>query len=119
PIAAISRGAALYGSSLVNSTDKKSRQKCVIGSRVLKFTYGIEVLSPLMYGDPIEKMVPTLHGLSIPKFHTIAKRGTVVKIDEEFVVSDLGLCDPYQTSGEFEIYYTREYESKFCDDDGM
>ena len=110
PIAAISRGAALYG---------LNGPKYVIGSRVLKFTYGIEVLHPIMYGDPIEKLVPTIYGPFIPRFSIIAKRGTVVKIDEEFTVDDLSLCHPFQTSGEFEIYYTREYEPRFCDDDGM
>ncbi|RIA79985.1 hypothetical protein C1645_839498 [Glomus cerebriforme] len=44
PIAAISRGAALYGLSLKNSAfdlDRMSSLKFVIDNRVLKYTYGI------------------------------------------------------------------------------
>ena len=115
PIAAISRGAALYGFSLINSADKKNNTKCVIGSRVLKFTYGIEVLRPLMPGDPIEKGVLSLFGISVLAFRSIAKRGTVVKIDEEFIIDGLGPSHPFQTQGEFKIYYTREYDPEFSE----
>src|SRR6266540_3623380 len=47
PIAAVSRGAAIYGISLNNADNYVGANgiKCVISSRVLKFTYGIKTLS--------------------------------------------------------------------------
>jgi hypothetical protein len=43
PTAAISRGATLYGLSLINSVYNNSYKSChVISSRILKYTYGIK-----------------------------------------------------------------------------
>lgn len=118
PIAAISYGAAIYGLSLNNSDNMRNMDglKCIINSRVLKFTYGIEVLSLWRPGDPIEKRIGRNATL---RFLTVAKRGTEAKVDEEFTVDELSPCCSCQTSGVFEIYYTREYEGKYCDDSGM
>jgi hypothetical protein len=44
-MAAISRGAALYGLSItikLNDLNNLENMKCVISSRVLKYTYGIK-----------------------------------------------------------------------------
>jgi molecular chaperone DnaK (HSP70) len=45
PMAAISRGAALYGLSIkLNDLNNLENMKCVISSRVLKYTYGIRLV---------------------------------------------------------------------------
>ncbi|PKY56879.1 hypothetical protein RhiirA4_508425 [Rhizophagus irregularis] len=57
PIAAVLRGAAIYGKSLQESKNMKNMNnlKCVIATRVLNYTFGIRI-SPLWeYGDPIDR----------------------------------------------------------------
>ncbi|CAB5380726.1 unnamed protein product [Rhizophagus irregularis] len=58
PTATISRGAAMYGLSLFSGEDPsiKKGSKSVIGSRVLKNTYGVDVLRPYSPGDPKERV---------------------------------------------------------------
>ncbi|RIA82056.1 hypothetical protein C1645_809790 [Glomus cerebriforme] len=119
PTAAISRGAAIYG---LDFSEDKSISKSIIGSRVLKHTYGINVLRPWVRGDPTDKIVPSIfYGVAILGFHCIAKRGTVAKIDDEFPTEEFSVSPshPFQTAGVFEIYYTREFEGEFSHDPGM
>ncbi|RIA87526.1 hypothetical protein C1645_777105 [Glomus cerebriforme] len=120
PIAAISRGAAIYGISFNNNAENYSNVdeiRCIISSRVLKFTYGIEVGSVWTEDDPEERR--TFDGY-IEKFKCVAKRGTSVLIDEDIII-DRPLYPRYssQTSVDFDIYYTREFDAEFCDDPGM
>ncbi|RIA91787.1 hypothetical protein C1645_766521 [Glomus cerebriforme] len=100
PIAAVSRGAAIYGLGFKNMDDDElDGLMFAIDSRILKLTYGIKILKP---GDPKFR------------FHLIAKRGTKVQINEEFSVK-VRPSFPFQTCGVFEIYCTREYDAKYCD----
>ncbi|CAG8607046.1 14532_t:CDS:2 [Funneliformis mosseae] len=117
PIAAISRGAAIYGINLHNADNySPDGIKCIISSRVLKFTYGIKTASKWKKDDPKERRTFDGH---IYRFSCVAKRGTKTLVDKEIVIDDLIPQYPFQTVGIFQIYYTREYEAKFCDEDGM
>ncbi|RIA79986.1 hypothetical protein C1645_882415 [Glomus cerebriforme] len=117
PIAAISRGAALYGLSIKNSAsdlDRMSSLKFVINERVIKFTYGVKVNPEWEDGNPIERR----DNGRILKFRCMARRGTVVKPNQEFTSNFLPVY-PAQDAMQFCIYYTTEYSAQYCDEDGM
>ncbi|GBC30472.2 hypothetical protein GLOIN_2v1486447 [Rhizophagus irregularis DAOM 181602=DAOM 197198] len=107
PIAAISRGAVMYGLSL-----KKGN---VISTRILKYTYGIEVVNYWMDGDPISRK---LHNGRIVRFHCLARRGTQVETNET-VKTFFTPLSPLQTRISFNIFFTKEYNAKYCDEPGM
>ncbi|EXX75123.1 uncharacterized protein OCT59_021705 [Rhizophagus irregularis] len=116
PIAATSRGAALYGFSLFNSkNDNMKVTRCIIATRILKYTYGIKVRNYWLEGDPIERKI---RDGRIDRFHCIAKRGIQVNANEEFTTFFTPLS-PMQTRVCFKIYYTKEYSAKYCDEPGM
>ncbi|CAB5192632.1 unnamed protein product [Rhizophagus irregularis] len=111
PMAAISRGATLYGVSLFNpENDNMKVTRCLITTRILKYTYGIK-----MEGDPIERK---LRNGCIDRFHCIAKRGTQVDTNEEFTTFFTPLS-PMQAKVCFKIYYTTKDDAKYCDEPGM
>ncbi|GBB85959.1 hypothetical protein RclHR1_01240010 [Rhizophagus clarus] len=119
PIAAISRGAAIYGLSIrlndLNNIGNDDNMKCVISSRVLKYTYGISYFTKWKEGDPAHKKD---YSGNIKKFHCLAKRGTKLDINQEIET----FCGPlfaHQKSLINEIYYTQEYDGEYCDDPGM
>ncbi len=66
--------------------------------------------------DPKERR--TFDGC-IARFSCVARRGTKTSIDKEFTIDHLTPHYPFQTVAAFQIYYTREYNAEFCDDDGM
>ncbi|CAB4375394.1 unnamed protein product [Rhizophagus irregularis] len=118
PMAAISRGATLYGLSMKNSepnSDNKDLPKFVINERVLKYTYGIRISPLWKEGDPIERKRSNGR---IRKFRYMARRGTKVKVDQEFTIKQSPVS-PEQDSIKFVIYYTTKYDAKYCDEDGM
>ncbi|RHZ72295.1 hypothetical protein Glove_243g59 [Diversispora epigaea] len=117
PIKAISHGAAIYGSSFANMDDilDMGGLKFVIESRILKFTYGIKILSVWKEGDPIDKK----HDSALFRFKRIAKRGEEAKLNQEFSQNNLYPAVAFQTCALFEIYYTHEFDPKFCDEPGM
>ncbi|PKY37991.1 hypothetical protein RhiirA4_500116 [Rhizophagus irregularis] len=116
PIAATLRGATLYGLSLKNSdNDNFDNFHYVISNRILKYTYGIKVRNYWMEGDPIERKI---RDGRIDRFHCLARRGVQVDINEEFTTFFTPLS-PMQSSVSFRIYYTTEYNAKYCDEHGM
>ncbi|CAB5127500.1 actin-like ATPase domain-containing protein [Rhizophagus irregularis] len=119
PIAAIVRGAAIYGKSLQRSRNLKNMNnvKCVIATRVLNHTFGIK-LHPIWnpFGDPINRL--TADG-RIAKFCCIVERKTEVTIDQEFKVEDVLPVYSNQTKLRFEIFYTKEQSADYCDEPGM
>ncbi|RGB33496.1 hypothetical protein C1646_788695 [Rhizophagus diaphanus] len=118
PIAAVVRGAAIYGKSLNESRNlgKLNNSKCVIATRVLKHTFGTKV-SPLWdRGDPLERM--SFDG-RVDKFYRIVERKTEVAMDQEFKIEDLVPVYSDQTGLNFEIYYTKEQDAVYCDELGM
>ncbi|GBB95722.1 hypothetical protein RclHR1_00260027 [Rhizophagus clarus] len=117
-LAAVSRGATLYGKSLYESRNLKNmnNSKCVIVTRVLKYTFGIKVSPLCEYGDPLDRL--TSDG-RIHKFLRIVERKTEVTIGQEFIVENLIPICPDQTQMSFEIYYTNEQNAVYCDEPGM
>jgi hypothetical protein len=66
-------------------------------------------------GDPIERK---LRDGGIDKFHCLVKRGAEIRVDETFITTFTPL-NPIQTKVSFRIYYTTEYDAKYCDEPGM
>ncbi|CAI2182234.1 1075_t:CDS:2 [Funneliformis geosporum] len=101
--AAISRGATIYGLGF-NEIDRLDMdgQFSNIESRLLQFTYGI-------------KFWKSDEGFL---FKCLARRGKEVKINEEFSVR-VRPSHPFQSTGIFEIYYTRSFSAKTCEEAGM
>jgi len=114
PIAAISRGAALYGLSMINSAPN-SVKPFVIKNRILKYTYGIRISPKWKDGDPIERK--ELDGCFL-KFARMVKRGDVVGVNEEFTLDTVPVF-PNQNSVNFHIFYTTKISARYCDEDGM
>ncbi|PKY56643.1 actin-like ATPase domain-containing protein [Rhizophagus irregularis] len=118
PIAAISRGAALYGLSMIKSApnlDRMGSLKFVINERRLKYTYGIRVSPEWKDGDPIERKDSNGR---IHKFFAMARRGTMVKPNQEFTSNIVPVYEK-QDAIDFFIYYTTKYNAQYCDEDGM
>ncbi|CAG8504999.1 9396_t:CDS:2 [Funneliformis mosseae] len=119
PMAAIARGAAIYGLSIrsnnLNNLGNDDNLKCIISSRILKYTYGIKVRSVWKNGDPISRKT---HGGYIEKYDCLAKRGTKMEVNNE-VTRTYHPCYADQTEILYSVYYTREYDGVYCDDPGM
>ncbi|CAB4437265.1 unnamed protein product [Rhizophagus irregularis] len=119
PTAAISRGAAIYGLSIrlndLNNIGNDDNMKCVISSRVLKYTYGMKVIPKWEEGDPIHRKI---YDDRIEKFDCLATRGTKMDINQEITSTRLPYCSE-QKSMFFGLYYTEEYDGTYCDDPGM
>ncbi|GBB95727.1 hypothetical protein RclHR1_00260032 [Rhizophagus clarus] len=116
PIAAISRGAALYGLSMAKSApnlDRMNSLKFVINERKLKYTYGIRVSREWKEGDPIERKRSNGR---IYKFCSLARRETVVKVNQEFTL-DIAPERASQDTITFHIYYTTKNSAQYCDED--
>ncbi|CAI2191098.1 6327_t:CDS:2, partial [Funneliformis geosporum] len=115
----IARGAAIYGLSIrsnnLNNIGNDDNLKCIISSRILKYTYGIKVHSVWVNGDPVNRK--TSDGY-IEKYDCLAKRGTKMEVNQE-VTRTYHPIYPNQTAILFSVYYTREYNGKYCDDPGM
>ncbi|RIA90035.1 hypothetical protein C1645_738170 [Glomus cerebriforme] len=114
PVAAVVRGATLYGLSLYNKlNDMRNNEnvRFVLKNRKLNFTYGIKVLKWFRNGDPPERK----SGDHIQKFHRIAKRDDVVDIDKEIRVYNLCPVSEFQASATFYIYCTKDDDPEYCD----
>jgi len=118
PVAAIVRGAAIYGLSLQNSsnTDKMNNLMLMISTRTLKFTYGIKVLNKWNNDHPLHRKV---YNDRIYLFYSLAKRGTEVKVDQKFSSKGYKPFFSHQTGLDFEVFKTSEYDAKYCDEPGM
>ncbi|CAG8554776.1 11376_t:CDS:2, partial [Scutellospora calospora] len=104
PIAAIVRGAVSYGLDMT-----------IVKSRVLRYTYGIMSLPDWKPGDPKDRKTPDG---KIYRFHTLIQRGKEVNVNEE--VSDLlRVAYPDQRDMRMDIYVTRSYNAKYCDEPGV
>jgi hypothetical protein len=106
PIAAISRGAVIYGLS-IKSGDH------AISSKVLKYTYGFKSLSIWKEGiDPLERKIS---GGRICKFSPLVKRGTEVKVDQVFSSNGHEIF-LFSVKLIFQIYKTPKYNAEYCDE---
>ena len=118
PIAAVIRGATLYGKNLKETENLKNmdKSKYIIASRVCNYTFGILLSYVWEPGDPIDRM--TLDG-RIRKFCCMVERGTEVTIDQEFAVEKVFPIYRNQTKLKFEVYYTKKQNVTYCDEPGM
>ncbi|CAG8749786.1 22224_t:CDS:2 [Cetraspora pellucida] len=104
PIAAVVRGALLYG-----------LDTAIVKSRVLRYTYGIRSLPDWQHGDPVNRRTPDG---KIFRFHTLIQRGQKVDVNKE--VSDiLRVAHANQKDMCMDLYVTRAYEAKYCDEPGV
>ncbi|CAB5392439.1 unnamed protein product [Rhizophagus irregularis] len=101
PITAVVRGAVQYGLNMRT-----------IQTRVLRYTYGVQVLKKWKKGDDPRRK--THNGLKFC-FHELAKRGTEVKVNQTFgyVAKPSSLNQIDMT---FNIYATTNFDAKYCDD---
>ncbi|RGB25599.1 hypothetical protein C1646_675454 [Rhizophagus diaphanus] len=101
PITAVVRGAVQYGLNMRT-----------IQTRVLRYTYGVQVLKKWKKGDDPRRK--TQNGLKFC-FHELAKRGTEVKVNQTFgyVAKPSSLNQIDMT---FNIYATTNFDAKYCDD---
>jgi hypothetical protein len=115
PVAAVVRGATLFGLSLYDKIYNMRNDEDVVfvlKNRKLNYTYGIKVFKCFRKSDPPERK--TSKGF-IQCFHRIAKRDDVVDIDNEIRVYNLCPVSEFQTFAIFYIYITKEYDPKYCD----
>ncbi|CAB5126810.1 actin-like ATPase domain-containing protein [Rhizophagus irregularis] len=116
PMAAIARGAVIYGLSICPEDLRAfADSKRIVFSRVLKHTYGIKSTVKWEKGDPANRKVD---GDRIEKFQRLAKRGTIMEINQE-VTSVRKPIDPDQTFINHSLYYTDESDGEYCDEPGM
>ncbi|GBB89665.1 hypothetical protein RclHR1_16430002 [Rhizophagus clarus] len=113
PITAISHGAAIYGLSTLSTKSNDMNNNLVINnmktvnsSRVLKYTYGIDVDS--LYGKSY------IRSNKIHRFLVLANQGTTVELDQTFSFN----FEPEfnQKSESFTIYYTKNDNVQYCNE---
>ncbi|KAF0480257.1 hsp70 family protein [Gigaspora margarita] len=104
PMAAIARGAVMYGLDMD-----------AIKNRVLKWTYGVAVHPKFQEGDPPSRKESDGR---IKKFCLMAKRGAQVEVNQQFSATMLP-NDPKQTGMLFKLYYTAKETAQFCDEPEM
>ncbi|CAB5381517.1 unnamed protein product [Rhizophagus irregularis] len=108
PIAAIAHGAVIYGLSIksngLNNNSVEDNKKNIDSSRVLKYTFGIDVDS--LYGKS--------NDVEIHRFLALANRGTAIELDQTFSFN----FEPEfnQRSENFAIYYTKNDNVQRCDE---
>jgi molecular chaperone DnaK (HSP70) len=120
PIAAIVRGAAMYGLSLKNSSNAHRMNRLkqhVIHSRTLKFTYGIKILG--RWKDNYHSIDRRVFDDKIYLFETFVKRGTKVEVDKEFPKFGYKPLTQSQKALKFELYKTPKYNATYHDENEM
>ncbi|RIA89728.1 hypothetical protein C1645_824439 [Glomus cerebriforme] len=118
PIAAIARGAVIYG-SFINldrlGFNRLNKLKFRITSRILKFTYGTELIKDRKEGvDPPHRK--TYDG-KVYKFSPLVRRGEEIR-DQTFSF-ERKPEKAFQTSMKCAFYCTREYSAEYLDEPGM
>jgi molecular chaperone DnaK (HSP70) len=126
PIAAIARGAAIYGLDYANffknplnaeNANKMNNLALAISTRVLKYTYGIKIIGRWKKDEhPSDRKI---HNDRIYLFETFVKRGTEVKVNEEFVLKGYKTLSPNQDALTFELLKSPEYNVKYPDEPGI
>jgi hypothetical protein len=104
PMTAIVKGAVQFGV-----------KEHVITSRVLKWTYGTDIVRKWESNDPLSKKLP--NGM-VKAFHVLSKRGTHLT-NQDKVTTVFKPYSLFQTKVSFNLYITSELEPKYCDDDGV
>ncbi|CAG8525150.1 8434_t:CDS:10 [Ambispora leptoticha] len=105
PMAAVVKGAVAYGLKMET-----------VNTRVLKWSYGIEILGKWQPGvDPKKRR--TQDG-RIYRFNRLAERRKPVEVNKEFT-GEFKPVYPNQTSVIFKVFYTKRNWVRFCDDPGV
>ncbi|CAG8439356.1 13748_t:CDS:2 [Funneliformis caledonium] len=103
PITAVVRGAVKYGLNMRT-----------IQTRILRYTYGVQVLKKWKKGEDPQRKLP--NGLMLA-FHLLAKRGTEVKVNQTFGYMAKP-TNSNQVDMRFNIYVTTNFDAKYCDEPG-
>ncbi|PKY15173.1 hypothetical protein RhiirB3_401259, partial [Rhizophagus irregularis] len=104
PVIAVIKGGVKFGLEVES-----------VVKRVLKRTYGTNVVRKSKLGDPQSEMLP--NGYTVV-FETIANRGKEILVNDK-VIKEFKLSSSTQRSVNFNIYVTKEPEAKFCNDPGV
>ncbi|RIA87536.1 hypothetical protein C1645_827645 [Glomus cerebriforme] len=104
PITAVMKGGVIFGLNL----------KSVV-KRVLKRTYGTNVIRKSRLGDPPSEMLP--NGNTIV-FEVLARRGDEIPVND-VVVKRFKVSPLVQRRVNFDMYVTEEFDAKFCNDPGV
>ncbi|PKC17263.1 hypothetical protein RhiirA5_346597, partial [Rhizophagus irregularis] len=104
PVIAVIKGGVKFGLEVES-----------VVKRVLKRTYGTNIVRKSKLGDPSSDMLP--NGYTVV-FETIASRGKEILVNDK-VIKELKLTSSMQRSVNFNIYVTKEPEAKFCSDLGV
>ncbi|KAG9291208.1 hypothetical protein G9A89_021710 [Geosiphon pyriformis] len=105
PIAAVVRGAVAYG--LKTET---------IQERILKCTYGIEILNA--FKPNIDKNRRVIDGGLCYRFSPLIERGTKVNVDHK-ITNEFVPVYHNQTSATFKVFATSRDNVKYCDEPGV
>ncbi|CAG8594302.1 2860_t:CDS:2, partial [Scutellospora calospora] len=103
PMLAVVKGAVRYGSS----------QKIIV-DRILKWTYGTDIVRKWMPDDPLDRKIDE----HIKIFSRLAKRGHRVKVGEK-VIKIFSTTHVFQHMMGLDIYVTREEDAEYCDSPGV
>ncbi|PKY47640.1 hypothetical protein RhiirA4_403613 [Rhizophagus irregularis] len=104
PVIAVVNGACEYGLNMKS-----------ISTRVLKWTYGVEIAPKWQASDPPERKMSNGR---IKKFSLMVKKGTEVNATDEYSQS-FSPPEPDATSLIFTIRYTSKDDATYCDEPEM
>ncbi|GBB93259.1 hypothetical protein RclHR1_02140012 [Rhizophagus clarus] len=104
PVIAITNGACEYGLNMKS-----------ISTRVLKWTYGVEIAPKWQTSDPPNRKMPNGR---IKKFSLMVKKGTEVNATDEYSQC-FSPPEPDATTLKFTIYYTSKDDAAYCDEPEM
>ncbi|PKC57608.1 hypothetical protein RhiirA1_446129 [Rhizophagus irregularis] len=104
PVIAVVNGACEYGLNMKS-----------ISTRVLKWTYGVEIAPKWQASDPPDRKMSNGR---IKKFSLMVKKGTEVNATDEYSQS-FSPPEPDATTLKFTIYYTSKDDATYCDEPEM
>ncbi|CAG8714991.1 13933_t:CDS:2, partial [Dentiscutata erythropus] len=103
PMLAIVKGAVQFGSS-----------QRIIVDRILKWTYGTDVVRKWKPDDPLDRKI----GEHIKIFSRLAKKGERVAVGEK-VVRIFSTAHVFQFLMGLDLYVTRDKDAEYCDSPGV
>jgi len=104
PITSVVKGGVLYG-----------LKEEIVKDRVLKRTYGTDVVRRWRQIDPLSQKLS--NGTTVA-FETLVQRGKQISIDEK-VVREFKPLNLLQQKISFDLYITDKEDANFCDDTGV
>ncbi|CAG8451669.1 442_t:CDS:10 [Paraglomus occultum] len=116
PIAAVQRGATLYGLSIEDDVESEMYGfSKTVKTRVLNYTYGTNIEMPFANGDPPERKTARN---TIIKFSILARRGDSIRRNQTFSETYYP-SNSRQTKMSVNIYASRDYDPEYIDDEGV